>query len=575
MRWAPLAALLAACSAPPKSEGADSSPASEDTGYRDSDGDGHPDVADCGPADPTVFPGAQERCNEIDDDCDGVVDEDATDALALWLDADGDGFGDPAQSLPDDCSADPGSALQAEDCDDSKAAVNPAASEICWSGQDDNCDGDAGLCGPSGRPTTGALSARWRGELAGDQLGAAVVWVADPMGSGRTVLVAGAPGLAGGRGGLARIASPLESGGLVATTAGAADVGLAGTALAVLGDINSDGLVDLLVGAPGADAGRGQATIWWGDAGGLAPGTTHLTGLGAGDATGAALSAGDLDGDGRIDAVVGAPTEISGGLRGLVAIHSGPLDALTTANSDAAIARIHGHSMGGQTGASVAADGDINGDGIADLAVGAPLEAAGEVAVWFGPVRSDQLLADADRRYIGDGVAYEVGRTVAWAGDTDGDGGDDLLVSAPQGSLDGAVVLFYSRDLSAAGDILGAETVGAAITGTRYQAGGLGRIGDVSGDGLPDIHAGGPGIHWSPLYGGIEATEADLLLLPTTTELGRDNPGWLPAALSPLSGASPDLDADGHAEIIFAGPDLAPDGQTRAGEVQVLSSLGW
>ena len=75
---APLLLVLAmACggtskTAPP----GDSAEAVPDTGYRDSDGDGHPDVADCGPADPSVFPGARETCNAIDDDCDGDVDDD-------------------------------------------------------------------------------------------------------------------------------------------------------------------------------------------------------------------------------------------------------------------------------------------------------------------------------------------------------------------------------------------------------------------------------------------------------------------------------------------------------------------
>ena len=50
-------------------------------------------------------------------------------------------------------------------------------------------------------------------------------------------------------------------------------------------------------------------------------------------------------------------------------------------------------------------------------------------------------------------------------------------------------------------------------------------------------------------------------------------PGWLPAAVGP--GASPDLNADGLAEVIFAGPALAPSGQTLAGEVQVLSPAGY
>jgi len=570
------AALLVACSSGDKSGGpVDTGPAGVDSGFRDSDGDGHPDVADCGPADSAVFPGADERCNDIDDDCDGEIDEEAVDQLTLWLDADGDGFGDPDTPAEAACIATPGTSSLDGDCNDDDAAVHPDANELCWSGQDDDCDGTPGVCGPSGTPDTSALTARWRGSLAGDQLGASVVWLADPQGSGTSALAVGVPGLGGGMGGVAVITAPLdEAAGSLGVTAATTPAAQAGTAVTALGDVDGDGLIDLLVGEPGASSGRGQATVWLGDASGFVPDAGRMEGAAAGDAAGSALSAADLDGDGQIDAIVGIPKETTGGFRGMVAIHAGPLNAIS-ATTDDATARIHGRSPGGQTGAGVAADGDVNGDGMADLVVGSPMEEAGEVAVWFGPVSGDQQLEDADLRYIGDGVAYEVGRTVAWAGDTDGDGSDDLVVGAPQGSLDGAVVLFYGSALTAADGIFGGEAVGAAITGTHYQSGGIARIGDVNGDGLPDVYGGGPGVHWSPLSGGIDAADADLRLLPATTELGRDNPGWLPAQLSTGSAADPDLDGDGHAEVIFAGPNLAPDGQTRAGEVQVLSSRGW
>jgi len=569
-----LGTMLAGCATGLKAGSKpDSASHNSDTGYRDTDNDGHPDVADCGPADGTVFPGAPELCNGVDDDCDGVIDEEATDALPLWTDADGDGYGDDSAPVEGACAATSGTASQGGDCDDADEAVHPEANEVCWSGRDDNCDGDPGRCGPSGAPTTAALTARWRGALAGDRLGSSVAWMDDPSGSGKLVLAAGVPGLDGGVGGVAMLTSPLD-GGVALATAGTRTAGQAGTAIEPAGDLDGDGLMDLLVSAPGASSGAGEVVVWLGGADGLIPDAGRLEGSSAGDSAGSSLSAGDLDADGHIDAVVGIPTDIFGGLRGVVAVHAGPLNGsyATTAGS---LARVHGATPGGQTGADVAADGDVNGDGLADLVVGSPHEGGGEMTIWLGPLSGDLALSDADHRYVGDGVAYEIGRTVAWAGDTDGDGGDDLLVGAPEGSLDGAVVLFYSEDIAGADYLLGGDEVGAAITGTHYSNGGIARIGDVNGDGLPDVFGGGPGVHWSPLEGGIDADEADLQLLPSTTDLGRDNPGWLPASLSPLVSGLPDLDEDGFAEVIFAGPSLAPDGQTRAGEVQVLSSLGW
>ncbi len=126
--------------------------------YVDADGDGHGDplsevetcdpesgvVAegdDCDDAVGTTFPGADELCNEVDDDCDVDVDEDAIDAPDWFDDADGDTFGDPATLLTQ-CAA-PGdtAVLVGLDCDDLDPAINPDAQEVC-NEVDDDCDGD-------------------------------------------------------------------------------------------------------------------------------------------------------------------------------------------------------------------------------------------------------------------------------------------------------------------------------------------------------------------------------------------------------------------------------------------------
>jgi len=96
------------------------------------------DSDDCDDADPTTFPGANEACDGADNDCDGDIDENATDAGAWYADTDGDGFGDPDSSID---SCDGGTAYVADDtdCDDTDAAVNPGATELC-NGFDDDCD---------------------------------------------------------------------------------------------------------------------------------------------------------------------------------------------------------------------------------------------------------------------------------------------------------------------------------------------------------------------------------------------------------------------------------------------------
>jgi cysteine-rich repeat protein len=97
-------------------------------------------VGDCYDYDATRHPGADEYCDGHDDDCDGSTDEaDALDAVLWYLDADGDGYGDPGSTAPG-CSAPSGYVADATDCDDADATAWPGATETC-DGTDDDCDG--------------------------------------------------------------------------------------------------------------------------------------------------------------------------------------------------------------------------------------------------------------------------------------------------------------------------------------------------------------------------------------------------------------------------------------------------
>jgi hypothetical protein len=124
--------------------------------FADADGDGFgdPDVGvatscvapadhvgddtDCDDSLASVFPGAVEQCDGIDNDCDGEVDEDAVPGT-FFRDADGDGFGDPLATVTG-CAAPAGYVLAAGDCADGDAAVHPGAAEVC-DGIDNDCDG--------------------------------------------------------------------------------------------------------------------------------------------------------------------------------------------------------------------------------------------------------------------------------------------------------------------------------------------------------------------------------------------------------------------------------------------------
>lgn len=121
-----LLVLLTACGSNPTKEG-----------RVDADDDGFASDVDCDDADPAVHPDAAERCDGVDNDCDGEVDEEAVDAATWYLDADGDGFG--ADSVLS-CVAPEGAVERSGDCDDLRATVHPGAAESC-DGTDENCDG--------------------------------------------------------------------------------------------------------------------------------------------------------------------------------------------------------------------------------------------------------------------------------------------------------------------------------------------------------------------------------------------------------------------------------------------------
>jgi hypothetical protein len=115
---------------------------------------------------------AAERCNGIDDDCDGVVDEeDAEDAPSWYRDSDGDGYGDGSDAVRA-CQLPEGYSAHGTDCDDDDDDVHPAVEEVCDDGVDNDCDGaldtlDA-QCGDHGLMvgTTGGCDCRMDGTRA-------------------------------------------------------------------------------------------------------------------------------------------------------------------------------------------------------------------------------------------------------------------------------------------------------------------------------------------------------------------------------------------------------------------------
>ncbi|MEC7985444.1 MAG: putative metal-binding motif-containing protein, partial [Myxococcota bacterium] len=94
---------------------------------------------DCDDTKPTVYPGATEYCNNLDNDCNGDIDDNAVDAFYWYADLDRDDFGDATDSIYQ-CDQPFSYILDANDCDDGDSDIHPDAEELC-NGRDDNCDG--------------------------------------------------------------------------------------------------------------------------------------------------------------------------------------------------------------------------------------------------------------------------------------------------------------------------------------------------------------------------------------------------------------------------------------------------
>ena len=438
---------------------------------------------------------------------------------------------------------------------------------------------------------------------AADLTGLSVAGAGDLNADGRADVIVGAP-FADNNGradsGSAYVIFGRESPGEVDLTAlgaagfridGGAGNDVAGGSVAHAGDVNGDGVEDVIVGARLADGNSrpnsGSAYVIFGgpspggvDLGALGSSGFRIDGAAADDQAGVSVAgAGDVNGDGRDDLIVGAPVADVGGSNAgsaFVVYGRGGTASVDLAALGSAGFRIDGAGAGDTAGGSVAGAGDANGDGFADLIVGADgggIAAAGAAYVVFGgPNLADVglgALGPGGYRIDGPAASANAGASVAGIADANGDGRDDVIVGAPyadnNGRTDsGSAYVVFGR--SSATDVSLSALAGAGyrIDGTAGgdRAGSsVAGAGDVNGDGRADVIVGAPfagnngrvasGSAYV-VFGRATASDVDLAGLGAA---GIRIDGRRASHVAGLAvSAAGDVNGDGRADVIVGAP---------------------
>ena len=325
------------------------------------------------------------------------------------------------------------------------------------------------------------------------------------------------------------------------------------------GDVNGDGFDDLIVGAFGDDTNgidSGSARVFSGVDGSV---LYDFFGDSANDQFGFSVSgAGDVNGDGFDDLIVGAPNNVDDLTGGSARVFSGV--------DGSVLYDFFGDLPDDTFGFSVSGAGDVNGDGFDDLIVGVPLDDDGGSA---------QVLSGFDGSVLYNFDTNSpfnfLGFSVSGAGDVNGDGFADLIVGDPDGGFSnpGSATVYSGADGSVLHIFLGDSGPVFGVNGDDFGdnfGSSVSGAGDVNGDGFDDLIVGAPAVNFNGMDSGnarvLSGVDGSVLY-----DFFGDSAGDVFGVS--VSGAG-DVNGDGFADLIV-GASADDNNGANSGSVRVLS----